>query len=133
RRGRAARGARRRHGGAVRVASWNVNSIRARGEQLTAWLARAAPDVACLQETKVEDERFPHDALAEAGYRAVAFGQKSYNGVAILTRFGLAPEDVKRNLDGDDDDAARRALAATIDGVRVVNVYVPNGQSVGSP
>jgi exodeoxyribonuclease III len=117
----------------MRIASWNVNSVRSRLEHLTAWLARAAPDVACLQETKVEDERFPEEAIAEAGYRSLFTGQKAYNGVAILTRFGLTAEDPKKNLDGDGDDAPRRAISCTVDGVRILNVYVPNGQAVGSP
>jgi exodeoxyribonuclease-3 len=117
----------------MRIASWNVNSIRSRLDQLTAWLARAAPDVLCMQETKVEDALFPHEALGEVGYRAAIFGQKTYNGVAIAAKFGLAVEDVKRGLDDDEADAHRRFIAATIEGVRVVNVYVPNGQAVGAP
>jgi exodeoxyribonuclease III len=117
----------------MRIVSWNVNSVRSRMDQLTAWLARAAPDVVCLQETKVEDDRFPVRELEEVGYRFAFFGQKTYNGVAIGARFGLAIEDVKKNLDGDAEDAQRRAIAATVEGVRVVCVYVPNGQSVGSP
>ena len=117
----------------MRVASWNVNSIRSRLDQLTAWLARSAPDVVCMQETKVEDDLFPHQALAEVGYRAVTFGQKTYNGVAIAAKLGLAIEDVKKNLDDDPPDAQRRLIAATIEGVRIVDVYVPNGQAVGTP
>ena len=117
----------------MRIATWNVNSIRSRLDQLTAWLARAAPDVLCMQETKVEDHLFPHDALAEVGYRAVASGQKTYNGVAIAARIGLAIEDVKRDLDGVGPDAHKRMIAATIEGIRVVDVYVPNGQAVGAP
>lgn len=117
----------------MKIATWNVNSVRSRLDQLTAWLARAAPDVIAMQETKVEDDLFPHDALAEVGYRTVVSGQKTYNGVAIAARHGLAIEDVKRGLDGDDSDVQRRFLAATIEGVRIIDVYVPNGQSVGSP
>jgi exodeoxyribonuclease-3 len=117
----------------MRIASWNVNSIRTRLEQLTGWLVRAAPDVVCLQETKVEDEGFPEAALAEAGYRSVFSGQKTYNGVAIAARHGLSIDDVKRGLDGDDGDVARRMISATIEGVRILNVYVPNGQAVGTP
>jgi exodeoxyribonuclease III len=117
----------------MRIASWNVNSVRSRLEQLTGWLVRAAPDVVCLQETKVEDGNFPEAALSEAGYRTVFSGQKSYNGVAIAARFGLAIDDVKKDLDGDDADVARRMLAATVEGVRIINVYVPNGQAVGAP
>ncbi len=116
----------------MKIASWNVNSVRSRIDQLTAWLARAAPDVLCMQETKVEDDIFPHEALAEVGYRAVWHGQKTYNGVAIAAKFGLAIEDVQKNLGDDPPDAQRRLIAATIEGVRVVDVYVPNGQAVGS-
>lgn len=116
----------------MRIASWNVNSIRPRLEHLTGWLVRAAPDVICLQETKVEDDKFPESALSEAGYRTVFFGQKTYNGVAIAARFGLSIDDVKKNLDGDDASAPRRLLAATVEGVRIINVYVPNGQAVGT-
>ena len=117
----------------MRIASWNVNSIRPRMEQLTSWLVRARPDVVCLQETKVEDDKFPAAEIGDAGYRAAFFGQRTYNGVAILTRFGVGVDDVKKNLAGDPDDAHRRAIAATIDGVRVVNVYVPNGQEITAP
>src|SRR5207302_1411809 len=117
----------------MRIASWNVNSIRSRIDQLTAWLSRAAPDVACLQETKVEDPRFPVEQLQEAGYRSVYIGEKTYNGVAICARFGVSLDDVKKNLDGDDESSHRRVIAATVDGVRIVCVYVPNGQEVGSP
>ena len=117
----------------MRIASWNVNSIRSRMDQLTAWLARSAPDVLCMQETKVEDDIFPHAQLAEVGYRTVTLGQKTYNGVAIAAKLGLAIEDVKRNLDDDPPDAPRRLIAATIEGVRIVDVYVPNGQAVGTP
>jgi exodeoxyribonuclease III len=116
----------------MRIASWNVNSVRARLEHLREWLARASPDVVCMQETKVEDDKFPLDALGDAGYRVVHFGQKTYNGVAIAARYGVALDDVKKNLDGDDDESPRRYLAATIEGVRVINVYVPNGQAVGT-
>jgi exodeoxyribonuclease-3 len=117
----------------MRIASWNVNSIRARLEHLVGWLGSAFPDVVCLQETKVEDSAFPEGVLADAGYRAVFIGQKAYNGVAILARHGLAIEDVKQNLDGDEEEAPRRAIACTIEGIRIVNVYVPNGQAVGTP
>jgi exodeoxyribonuclease-3 len=117
----------------MRIATWNVNSIRPRIEQLTSRLARAQPDVVCLQETKVEDEKFPASDLGEAGYAFVHFGQKTYNGVAILARYGLALEDVRRGFHDDADDAHRRLISATIEGIRVVNVYVPNGQEVGAP
>jgi exodeoxyribonuclease-3 len=116
----------------MRIASWNVNSVRARIEHLREWLSRASPDVVCMQETKVEDDKFPTEALGDAGYRVVTFGQKTYNGVAIAARFGLSIDDVKKNLDGDDDESPRRLLAATVEGVRILNVYVPNGQAVGT-
>jgi exodeoxyribonuclease III len=117
----------------MRIATWNVNSVRPRLDQLAGWAARAAPDVVCLQETKVEDDKFPVDAIAEVGYKSVFFGQKTYNGVAILARHGLGIEDVKKSLDGDADDAPRRFIAATVEGIRIINVYVPNGQAVGTP
>jgi len=114
------------------IATWNVNSIRARLERLLAWLDRTAPDVACLQELKVPDEEFPVDEIREAGYHAAFHGQKTYNGVAILSR--TEPSDVAIGLPGavDDSDAQARLIAATCDGVRVVSAYFPNGQSVGS-
>lgn len=117
----------------MRIASWNVNSIRPRLEQLTSWLVRARPDVVCLQETKVEDDKFPMSEIGDAGYRAEIYGQRTYNGVAILARFGLSLDDVKKGLDGDADDAHRRLIAATVDGIRIVNVYVPNGQELTAP
>jgi exodeoxyribonuclease-3 len=115
----------------VRVATWNVNSVRARLDHLRAWLAAEQPDVVCLQETKVVDADFPHAPLAEAGYHAEISGQKSYNGVAVLARAGLELGDPLRDLPGI-DDPQRRYLAVTVDGVRVINVYVPNGSEVGS-
>lgn len=117
----------------MRIASWNVNSIRARFEHLRELCKHRSPDVVCLQETKVEDDKFPVDDVADLGYRALLFGQKTYNGMATLTRFGLTADDVKYNLDGDDRSASRRALACTVEGIRIVNVYVPNGQAVGTP
>ena len=98
--------------------------------QLQQWLDGFAPDVVGLQETKLEDHRFPDDALAALGYRSVFHGQKTYNGVAILAR-DRALQDVQAGIPGFDDPQAR-AIAATIDGVRVLNLYVVNGQDVGS-
>ena len=115
------------------VGSWNVNSLRLRLDHLAGWLRERPLDVVCLQETKVEDAKFPEGALADMGYRTLFFGQKSYNGVAIAVRFGLTAEVPKYNLDGDDGDAPRRLLACTIDGVRIITAYVPNGQAVGTP
>lgn len=114
----------------MQLASWNVNSLRVRLPQVLDWLGQAEPDVLALQETKVTDDAFPSRELAEAGYQSVFIGQKTYNGVAILTRHNTATDIVTEiaNL----DDPQRRVIAATIGGVRVYNVYVPNGQSVGS-
>jgi exodeoxyribonuclease-3 len=112
------------------VASWNVNSIRTRLASVTAWLESTRPDVVCLQETKVANEQFPFDAFAAGGYEAVVHGQKSYNGVAILARTAIT--DVVRGFDDGEDESGARLLAATVQGVRVRSVYVPNGQVVGS-
>jgi len=97
--------------------------------QLLEWLAGSAPDVLALQETKLTDEAFPTDELQAAGYHSVCSGQKTYNGVAILAR--RAPTDLVRDMPGY-DDPQRRVLAASIGAVRVIDLYVPNGQSVGS-
>lgn len=113
----------------MKVATWNVNSIKVRLPQLLDWLAGAQPDVVCLQETKVEDEKFPLAEVEQAGYRAAYSGQKAYNGVAILSK--APPQDVVAGIPGFDDDH-KRALAATIDGVRVISLYCPNGQALAS-
>lgn len=113
----------------LKLATWNVNSIRARLPHVLDWLERQRPDVACLQETKVPDEEFPKLELQAAGYAVLHAGQKGYNGVATLTR--LPATDVLNEAPGL-DGAQKRFLAATIAGVRVVNVYVPNGERVGS-
>jgi exodeoxyribonuclease-3 len=111
----------------VKIATWNVNSIRSRVERVVAWTARERPDVLCLQEIKTTDDGFPLERFAELGYHAEVFGQKTYNGVALLS---LEPvTKVVRNLPDDEEDAPRRLIAGTVDGVRIVNVYVPNGQS----
>lgn len=114
----------------MKLATWNVNSIRARHERLLGWLNSSAPDVLCLQETKVEDAAFPFAALAAAGYHAVTVGQKSYNGVAILSRQPAI--DVERGFDDGDTDDQARMIAATVAGVRVISIYVPNGQDLQS-
>lgn len=112
----------------MKIASWNVNSLNVRLPQLQQWLQEFAPDVVGLQETKLEDHRFPDDALLEAGYRSVFHGQKTYNGVAILAR-PHAIEAVQIGIPGFEDVQAR-AIAATVGGVRIVNLYVVNGQDV---
>jgi exodeoxyribonuclease-3 len=113
----------------MKLATWNVNSLRVRLPHLLDWLTRQAPDVACLQETKTEDANFPVEALAAAGYAAAFAGQKTYNGVAIVARMPLA--DVQIGIPGFEDEQ-KRVVTATADGVRVVCAYVPNGQAVGS-
>jgi exodeoxyribonuclease III len=115
----------------MKIASWNVNSLNVRLPHLEAWLASAAPDVVALQETKLEDAKFPDAALAAAGYRSVFSGQKTYNGVAILARMPLAIDDVQIGIPGFEDEQ-KRVIAATVGGVRIVDLYVVNGQSVGS-
>jgi exodeoxyribonuclease-3 len=113
----------------MKLAAWNVNSIKARLQHLLAWLAEARPDIVCLQELKTEDGKFPLAEIEAAGYRAAYSGQKAYNGVAILAREALA--DVVMGMPGFDDEH-RRVIAATTAGIRVICVYCPNGQAVGS-
>ena len=113
------------------LAAWNVNSLNVRLPRLLAWLEATRPDVVCLQETKLEDARFPRHRAGGAGYGAVYAGQKTYNGVAILTREGLTAADVQAGIPGFADEQ-KRLMAATIAGIRVIGVYVPNGQSIGS-
>jgi exodeoxyribonuclease-3 len=113
----------------MKLAAWNVNSLKVRLPHLTDWLARAQPDIVCLQELKLEDPRFPRAELETAGYQAAASGQKTYNGVAILSRAGLS--DVSMGMPGFADEQ-RRVIAATAGGMRAICVYCPNGQAVGS-
>lgn len=113
----------------MRLATWNVNSLRVRLPHLLDWLASAKPDVVCLQETKLEDASFPLAELAGAGYQAVYSGQRSYNGVAILARAPLS--DVAHGMFGFEDEH-KRVIAATAAGIRVVCLYAPNGQAPGS-
>lgn len=113
----------------MRIASWNVNSIRARENRVLNWLDAHQPDVLCLQELKCLEEEFPFDGFDQLGYEVSLVGQRTYNGVAIAS---LAPqEDVRERVPWPDDEHAR-GVAALIDGVRVVSVYVPNGQAVES-
>lgn len=111
------------------IATWNVNSLKVRLPHLLEWLAQRRPDVVCLQETKLEDPKFPAAELATAGYQAVWSGQKTYNGVAILSRLPIA--DSQAGIPGFDDEQ-KRVITATIGGTRIVSAYVPNGQSVDS-
>ncbi|MFT3763854.1 MAG: exodeoxyribonuclease III [Pseudoxanthomonas sp.] len=114
----------------MKIASWNVNSLNVRLPHLEAWLKAFAPDVVGLQETKLEDHKFPDSVLAGLGYRSVFAGQKTYNGVAILAR-EKSIGDVQVGIP-DFDDEQKRVIAATVDGVRIVNLYVVNGQDVGT-
>jgi exodeoxyribonuclease-3 len=109
----------------MKIATWNVNSINARLDHLLGWLETTQTDVVCLQETKCVDENFPYQPIFELGYHTAFYGQKSYNGVAILSKYDI--EDVQKNFPGDDDDSPKRLIAATINGVRIVNTYIPNG------
>lgn len=114
----------------MKLATWNVNSIRARLDRLLAFLGREQPDVVCLQELKVTSDQFPHVEIEAAGYRSAVLGQKTYNGVAILSR--TEPEDVRTGIGDDPADTESRLIAARVDGVRVISAYVPNGKVVGS-
>lgn len=114
----------------MKITTWNVNGIRARLTHVVDFLREHEPDVLCLQETKVQDDLFPVEPLEDEGYDVTWFGQKGYNGVAILARHAI--DDVRKGLPDDPDDAERRVLAATVAGVRVLDLYVPNGQEVGA-
>jgi exodeoxyribonuclease-3 len=113
----------------MKIATWNVNSLKVRLPHVLDWLSAAKPDILCLQETKTTDENFPVEAIEAAGYHSVYSGQKTYNGVAILSK--TPPADILTDIPGL-DDPQRRILGATIGGVRVLNLYVVNGQEVGS-
>jgi exodeoxyribonuclease III len=113
----------------MKIATWNVNSLTVRLPQVLEWTRSANPDVLALQEIKLLTEAFPLDAFRDAGYHAIASGEKTYNGVATISRD--LPADPLTDIPGF-EDPQRRVLVTTIDGVRVVNLYVPNGQSVGS-
>ncbi|MFO1067913.1 MAG: exodeoxyribonuclease III [Geminicoccaceae bacterium] len=114
----------------MRVATWNVNSINARLANVLDWLGTAAPDVVLLQEIKCVDEAFPAEAVGGLGYRVATHGQKTYNGVAILANEAI--EDVVRGLPGDPEDAQARYIEATVRGVRVASIYLPNGNPIGT-
>ena len=122
----------------MRIASWNVNSVRTRLDQVLAWLEAQQPDVLCLQETKVADELFPSTAFEQLGYQCAISGQKAYNGVALISRRPM--DDVQIGFTGlltDDPQATelsdqKRVISALIDGIRVLNLYVPNGSSLSS-
>ena len=118
----------------MRLATWNVNSINARLETVLAWFQQVQPDVACLQELKCVDEKFPAEPFESMGYNIAVHGQKTYNGVALLSKRPL--EDIRRGLPGDDSDDHARYLEAVISGprpIRVASIYLPNGNPIGTP
>ncbi|ANE49487.1 exodeoxyribonuclease III [Flavisolibacter tropicus] len=116
----------------MRIATYNVNGITARLPVLLHWLEETAPDVACLQELKAPQEKFPEQAILEAGYQAIWHGQKSWNGVAILSKHGK-PEEVRRTLPGDEEDTHSRYIEAMINGIRIGCLYLPNGNPAPGP
>ncbi len=120
------------------IATWNVNSVRTRLSQIINWINQVNPDILCLQETKVIDNDFPIKPFEELGYKVIAFGQKSYNGVAIISK--IAPENVNKGFSGylkNQNDVnkfedQKRLITADINGVKIINVYVPNGSALNS-
>lgn len=113
----------------MKIATWNVNSIRSRLDRAVAWLAKQQPDVVCLQELKCTDADFPLEALRDAGYHAAVYGQKTYNGVAVLSR--SKPSGIETGVGSGEDEQAR-LISVEIEGIRVMSAYVPNGSEVGS-
>jgi exodeoxyribonuclease-3 len=116
----------------MRIATFNVNGIGSRLPALLQWLDESKPDVACLQELKAPQEKFPLEAIREAGYGAIWHGQKSWNGVAILAR-GTEPEEVGRGLPGDPTDEQSRYIEAMVNGIRIACLYLPNGNPAPGP
>ena len=116
----------------MKIATYNVNGINGRLPVLLRWLAETEPDVVCLQELKAPQEKFPEEAIKDAGYHAIWHGQKSWNGVAILSRIGQ-PEEVRRALPGDEEDEHSRYIEALVNGVLVCCLYLPNGNPAPGP
>ena len=114
----------------MKIATWNVNSINVRLEHVLHWLASTETDVLCLQETKTVDEKFPVKPINEIGYKVSFIGEKSYNGVAILSKHEM--KNVQKNMPDDDDGSQKRFIAADINGMHIVNTYVPNGNELWS-
>ncbi len=114
----------------MRIATWNVNSIRARKERVLDWLNTRKPDVLCLQETKTTDDKFPVDDFSKLGYQVTLHGQKTYNGVAICSRHKITA--TSKGFDDGVPDEQARLICATICGIHFISAYIPNGQSVGS-
>ena len=115
----------------MRIVTWNVNSVRVRMEQAADWIRENEPDVLCMQEIKSVDDQFPAEDFRELGYECLVYGQKTYNGVAIASRVGLE-RPARGFADGDEEDPHARIVRADCGGVRVVNLYVPNGKEVDS-
>jgi exodeoxyribonuclease-3 len=116
----------------MRIATYNLNGVQSRSENLLQWLGETQPDIVCLQELKAPDERFPAAAIDKAGYGAIWQGQKSWNGVAILAR-GAQPVGTRRGLGGDPEDVQSRYLEAAVNGLIVASLYVPNGNPRPGP
>lgn len=116
----------------MRIATFNINGIKARLPRLIEWLNETQPDVACLQEIKTQDEGFPIKDFEDAGYGAIWHGQKGFNGVAILAK-GVTPVEVARGLEGEPEDEHSRYIEADVNGVRVASIYLPNGNPVPGP
>ncbi|MFZ2979605.1 MAG: exodeoxyribonuclease III, partial [Sphingobium sp.] len=116
----------------MRIATFNINGIKARLPRLIEWLDETRPDVACLQEIKTSDETFPAKDIEAAGYGVIWHGQKGFNGVAILAR-GQVPVEVQRGLAGEPEDEHSRYLEAEVDGVRIASIYLPNGNPQPGP
>ena len=116
----------------MRIATYNINGIKARLPRLVEWLTETQPDVACLQEIKTQDEGFPIKDIEEAGYGAIWHGQKGFNGVAILAR-GETPKEVTRGLEGEPKDEHSRYIEADVNGVRIASIYLPNGNPLPGP
>ena len=117
----------------MKIATYNVNGVNGRLSVLLRWLAESAPDVVCLQELKAPQDKFPENAINEAGYNAIWHGQKSWNGVAILAKSGLELKELKRGLPGDPDDEQSRYIEAVVNGIIVGCLYLPNGNPAPGP
>ncbi len=116
----------------MKIATYNVNGVNGRLPVLLRWLNETAPDVVCLQELKAPQEKFPEQAILDAGYQAIWHGQKSWNGVAILAR-GMQPKEIRRGLPGDDEDLQSRYIEAEVNGIIIGGLYLPNGNPAPGP
>jgi exodeoxyribonuclease-3 len=114
----------------MKIATWNVNSVRARLDRLLAWLQKAQPDILCLQELKTREEAFPYEAIREAGYHVAVYGQRTFNGVAILSR--TEPQNARQGMDDGVEDPQARFITAQVGTIQITSAYIPNGQVVGS-